>query len=175
MRMLATLGAGALFGTLMATAPAHAVDEGFYVGGSIGETTVEENVDGIDLDETDTSWKVFAGARFGLFGIEGGYVDLADVSDNGADAEVTGWDLFGTVNVGAGPVTVFGKAGAIAWDADVEVLGVSAGDDGTDLAYGIGASIGIMPLTAIRAEWERFDIGDLDKVDMMSLGLEVGF
>lgn len=174
MRMLTRLGAGAFFG-MLACAQAHAVLPGFYIGAAAGQTTVEEDFNGFDVDETDTSWKAYAGARFGLFGIEGGYVNLADSSSGDVDVEVTGWDLFGTVNVGAGPITAFAKAGAIAWESNVDVAGLDADDDDTDLAYGVGASFNITPLTAIRAEWERFEIGDIDQVDMMSLGVDVTF
>jgi opacity protein-like surface antigen len=182
MRKVIGLGAG-LFGTLVATTPVLAVEPGFYIGGAVGQTTVEGDFGGFDFDETDTSWKAYAGARFGLFGIEGGYVNLADSSDENVSMEATGWDLFGTLNIGAGPITVFAKAGGILWDAEAEIAGIDVDDDDTDLAYGAGVAFNITPLTAIRAEWERFEIDELadieeaniDQVDMMSLGLDVTF
>lgn len=180
MRMIVKLGAATLCGALAST-QAHAVLPGFYIGGAVGQTTVEGDFNGFDFDETDTSWKAYAGARFGLLGIEGGYVNLADSSDDDVDMEATGWDLFGTLNIGTGPITVFAKAGAIMWDAEAEVAGIDIDDDDTDLAYGVGASFNITPLTAIRAEWERFEIdeladtADIDQVDMMSLGVDITF
>lgn len=180
MRKLITLGIGSLFGAL-ACAQAHAALPGFYVGGAVGQTTVEGNFSGFSFDETDTSWKAYLGARFGLFGVEGGYVNLGDSSDSNVDMEATGWSLFGTLNAGAGPVTFFAKAGGIMWDAKATISGVRIKDDNTDFAYGVGIAFNITPLTAIRAEWERFEIdkladaANIDQVDMLSLGLDFTF
>jgi hypothetical protein len=69
-------------------------------------------------------------------------------------------------------VDIFARVGAIDWNADVEApnLGLRTSDDGTDLTYGAGAQFRLGSL-GLRAEYERFEIGNADKVDMISLGV----
>jgi opacity protein-like surface antigen len=152
---------------------------GIYAGASVGQTTIQEEFNGFDFDETETGWKLFAGTRFGLFGVEGGYVNFGDASaeilGTDIDVGVDGFDLFGTANLNLGPATLFAKLGGIAWNTDVDVGGISGDEDGTDLAYGVGASFNIAPATAVRAEYERFELGGIDDLDMLSAGFEFTF
>ena len=180
------LGAMALPATALA-----GTESGLYVGGSVGQASVGDiDIDGgegfgnIDFDGDETGYKLFVGYNFGVIplidlAIEGGYRDLGkpDETIEGVNLEVdaTGFDLFGLVGVNLGPVGIFAKAGAIMWDADVtaSLAGIgseSAGDDGTDLAYGIGARLKFGSLE-VRAEYEMFDIDAADDVDFLSAGV----
>jgi hypothetical protein len=160
-------------------------DSGFYLGGSVGDATLaiaaagEEIGDIFEFDESDFAWKAFAGYKFDLpvikLGIEGGYVDLGNpeavLLDSEVGLAVTGWDAFGTAGFGLGPVELFGKIGVVSWDAKATLDGIGeGGDDGTDAAYGIGLSVGFSSLE-IRAEYEVFDISDVDDLYMLSAGL----
>ena len=155
-------------------------DSGFYVGGSVGSATVSAELeDSFDFDENDFAWKAFGGYNFDLavidLGIEGGYVDMGGPSATflGEDVNValTGWDVFGLAGLQLGPIGVFAKAGYFKWDADVRVSGSDAGgDDGNDLAYGIGAKFGIGSID-IRGEYEYFDVDGSNDVYMLSVGL----
>jgi hypothetical protein len=108
------------------------------------------------------------------FAIEANYVDLGTASDTIAgvnvDVDTKGIDAFGVLFLPLPVVDVFLKAGFISWDLDADVAGLgSVSDDGTDLAYGVGAGIGFGNF-GVRAEYERFEIEDTDTVDMISLG-----
>ena len=82
--------------------------------------------------------------------------------------DANGFDLFGLVGVNLGPVGLFAKAGLVQWDADASVNGQDvASDDGTDPAYGIGARLKFGSLEA-RAEYEYFDIDNVDDVSLLS-------
>jgi hypothetical protein len=184
-RSLAALFAAsllALSGTAMA-------DSGFYVGGSVGNTTLKVNFDDpvgpgeFVFDENDFSWKAFAGFQFDLpvinLGVEGGYRDLGGPSATfAAEAygiDVTSWDVFGVAGFDLGPVNVFGKLGFVAWEADLTVAGINAGsEDDTDTAYGIGASFNLGSLQ-LRAEYEMFDISDVEDLYMLSAGFVYKF
>jgi len=169
----------------------HAADSGFYVGGSIGQGTIElEPISDIEFDETDTAWKVLAGFNFDLplldLGIEGGYVDLGapSVGDSRAmiELEATGFSAFGLAGFGIGPVDLFAKAGFVAWDLEGRLSGtdvppefqLTESDSDTDLAYGVGARFNLGKL-GIRAEYERFEIADVDAVYMASVGITFSF
>jgi outer membrane immunogenic protein len=177
-------GAGAilLVAALLLMSAESRADSGFYVGGSVGSAGVEIDTGDPNIpanfDEDDFAWKAFAGYNFDLpvlnLGIEGGYVNLgqpsADLGGVLVEVETTGFDVFGVLGFDLGPVGIFGKVGAISWDADFSIDGLSGSDDGTDPAYGIGAKFGLGSL-AFRLEYELFDIEDAEDVAMISAGL----
>jgi hypothetical protein len=157
-------------------------ETGFYAGGSIGQSTIEADVDLGSFDDDDTAWKLFGGWNFGWLpfldvGIEGSYRDFGEPSDGflgqKLSIEATSWDLFGYAGLKFGPFGVFGKLGNSWWDADAKLntdLGsVSDNDSGNDPAWGLGARFQVWSLQ-FRAEYEEFDIGDTDDVSMWSLG-----
>lgn len=130
------------------------------------------------FDDSDFGWKVFGGYKFfEYFAIELAYVDLGEVSfDATSDGSGSIYDpgpVTGTVTA-SGPVAsavaiipagerfeFLIKAGFMAWTADVSVSNTAFGtadtdDDGTDLAYGVGAQFLFNDRFAVRGEWERF-------------------
>lgn len=159
-------------------------DGGWYLGAGAGLTSLELDVPGSDgnvfgFDEDDTAWKVYGGYVVDLplidLGVEGGYVDFGNPSalfpGFRAEAQVTGVNVWGIAGVDVGPVGLFGKLGAIAWDLDGQTTGSvdqSFGDSGADLGYGLGAKFMLFSLE-VRAEYERYKIAD--NVDMLSLGV----
>jgi hypothetical protein len=182
------LAAGALAAALLLSVPAMA-DSGFYMGGSVGNTTLEANfqdpIGGGDFlfDENDFSWKAFGGFNFDLpginLGVEGGYRSLGGPSAMFATGaygiDITAWDAFGVAGFDIGPVAVFGKLGIISWDADVTIAGVDAGsEDDQDTAYGIGASFNLGSLQ-LRAEYEMFGVSDIEDLYMLSAGFVYTF
>lgn len=168
--------------SLMAT-PALAVDNGIYIGASVGQAGVdlEDDIEGIaiDYDADSTGFKAIVGWRFlDWLAVEGNWVDLGSGDDevqgekfeigvSGPSLSVVGfWPI--------GPVDLFGRVGAVNWEAELEDVtsGEDFTEDGTDLTYGVGAQFRVWGLS-IRAEYERFE-ADLAKettVDMVSLGL----
>ena len=165
----------------MSTGPALAADNGFYLGASVGQSGVsfDETIAGENLsfDADATGFKAIAGWRFlDWLAVEGNYVDLGSGDDKVAgeriETDVDGISLSAVGFLPLGPVDLFARVGAINWNADIDApnLDVRASDDGTDLAYGVGAQFRVWSLS-LRAEYERFDISDADTVDMVSLGV----
>jgi len=175
--------------SLLAISGTAIADTGFYFGGSVGDTTLEAEFDDpigdgtFTFDESDFSWKAFGGVNFDLpvvqLGIEAGYVDLGGPSVTFAAEEygvdVTAWDAFGVAGFNLGPVKLFGKLGVVSWDAEATIAGFEAGsDDGTDTAYGVGAALELGSFQ-IRAEYEAFDISDIEDLYMLSAGFVFTF
>lgn len=164
------------------TVTAHA---GLFVGASVGNSSVNQKDTGADFSGSDTGSKIFAGFTFfKFFALEASYADLGTPTDeisSGTDAKLdtTGWDVYA---VGILPIgkhfELFAKAGVIVWDAEATYEGAINGkttEDGNDPAYGAGLAIVFMKHFAVRAEYERFDISDLDKVELVSAGVEFRF
>ena len=70
-----------------------------------------------------------------------------------------------------GPVDLFAKAGVVIVGHQGQRIRL---DDGTDLAYGVGAQFRFLSL-GFRAEYEIFDIEDLDDANMLSVGVTYTF
>ncbi|MCF6283422.1 MAG: porin family protein [Candidatus Polarisedimenticolaceae bacterium] len=170
---------------VLLNAPAFA---GGYVGLSIGQSSYEEDLSSIgssDFEGTDSAYKVFAGYRLSpSVAIEGIYADYGEPEDTilGLDAsvEIKG---FGAYIVGIAPLNadleVFGKVGMFSWDATANVSdGVSSAsvdDDGTDIAYGVGATYSINDHVGIRAEWEAINVDSDADLSMWTVGAEYRF
>ena len=161
-------------------------DSGFYVGGSLGTAGTEVSTDDVDLDDDASAYKIFAGYNFGLvpmidLAVEGSYVDFGEVSTDVADGKLeassSAWDVFGLVGANFGPVGIFGKVGMVSWETDINYRDLeddlSAKEDGSDPAYGIGAKFQFSSF-AVRAEYEMFDAGDAD-LNMISVGAAITF
>jgi len=185
--MTSKLGTRILACGLLVAAPLGAVqaaDTGPYLGGSIGTAVIEVDVGGFGptppvFDENDFGWKVLAGYNFGVLplvdlGVEGGYVNFGNPSTEligvPVSLEADGWNVFGVVGVDLGPLGVFGKVGYLSWDVQGVVDTLSAEDDGSDFAYGIGARFNLSNLE-IRGEYELYDIDDTEDVSMWSVGI----
>jgi outer membrane immunogenic protein len=170
---------------------ANAADSGIYIGGSVGQATLELPSDpDFDFNENDTAWKLLAGYNWDLgtfdIGVEAGYVYFGEPGIGDATAalefEAGGFNAFGLAGIEIGPVDLYAKAGIIAWDVEARISGnqvppefqFSDTETGTDFAYGIGASWNLGKL-GIRAEYEGYDIPDTDSVYMWSLGLVYRF
>jgi OOP family OmpA-OmpF porin len=175
------LSAGVALTLGLCCQPVFSADNGIYLGASVGESgvSIDDDIAGenFSFDASSTGYKAIAGWRFlNWLAVEGNYLDLGSGDDRVAGEKIeTGIDGISLSAVGflpIGPVDIFARVGAIDWNADVEApnLGLRTSDDGTDLTYGAGAQFRLGSL-GLRAEYERFEIGNADKVDMISLGV----
>lgn len=156
--------------------PAAYADSGFYIGGSLGDASVE--VDDFGFDENDSASKIFGGFIFDMpvvdFAVEAAYVDLGSPSGtvfgDSFDLDVKAISAFGVAGLDYGLFGFFAKAGLVAWDTDIAVAGLQGSDSGSDPAYGLGFRLTFSSVE-VRTEYEVFDISDIDSVDMLSLGV----
>jgi OOP family OmpA-OmpF porin len=176
-----------LFAVLMLGMCAATAHAGIFVGASAGQSGIADQDSSLSTDysESDTSTKVFGGFRvMKFFAIEGSYVDLGSPSGDaggGVDAKVSasGWDAMA---VGLLPLgkhfEIFAKAGLIYWSTDVKLSGAATGSDsnsGTDGMFGAGFAIVFGKHIAARLEYEKFNVSDIDTVDLTSAGIDFRF
>lgn len=170
-----------LSGALAGLAPEAAAETGLYVGGGIGNSTLQIDVadptfeDVARIDENDFAWKVFGGFNFDVpfidLGVEVGYMDLGEATTDALGSaigvEATGITAYGVAAIDPGPLSLFAKAGVVNWDATVFGPDFSFDEDGTDPAVGVGAAVGLGPVQ-VRGEFEYFDVDDLDDTYLFS-------
>jgi OOP family OmpA-OmpF porin len=161
--------------------PAVAADNGFYLGASVGQANLKiddltnNTFENDDFDADDMAFKLIAGIRpLDWLGVEAAYVNFGEPEDTvlgqKLKADGDGISAFAVGFLATGPVDLFAKVGLISWDSKISG---SFDDDGTDLAYGAGAQFRVLGLS-IRAEYEKFDISDVD-LDMISVGATYTF
>ena len=134
---------------------AQAADTGFYVGGSLGQSTANDfNGSDIDAelfssygitsststDDSDTGWKVFAGYRFMKYlAVEGAYTDLGEFTAHStvtspsagivdSSIETDAWTIsaLGILPLGDS-FSLFGRVGVNLWSADISATGSGGG------------------------------------------------
>lgn len=167
---------------LLTPATAAAQPKG-YLGGSIGSSFYDTNLedvtgDDFKLDGEEFAWKIYGGIRGARFlAVEGGYVNFGKVQntvgDTNLESKTTGWDLFAVGNLGLGPLDAFGKAGIMWWRTDSKIEDDPFDVKGYDFTWGLGAGVRLGGL-GIRAEFERFELEGKDKIMMLSAGIFLG-
>ncbi|MBF6023129.1 outer membrane beta-barrel protein [Lysobacter niastensis] len=155
--LAAVLGASAL--------SAQAADKGFYAGAGVGQSFVDEQA----YDDEDTAFSVFGGYQFNrYFGLEAGYADFGKIEPQGAGRALEADSAYLTA-VGTLPITekfsAYAKAGFHAWNLDDAIPGLTGTNDdsGTDPTYGVGVQYRLTDQVALRGEYSRFEIEDLDQ------------
>ena len=157
--------------------------DGFYLGAGAGVATFREELDTQTFDSDDVAVRAFAGWRFDLvpiidLAVEAAYTDFGRPSKTVAGQEVEfklrGSSLAGLLIVPIGPLDLYGKGGVIAWKSDRSASGATTSRSGTDPFYGLGVGFYLWKI-GLRAEYERFQIKDTDRVEMFSVNALIQF
>jgi hypothetical protein len=166
------IAAAALLGLLVPQLHA----EGLYLGAAIGQAGIKDNINTETFDSNDAAYKAFIGWRFKVpvvnLAVEGAYTDFGKPSQTlggqRVETKLHGPSLAGLVILPLGPIDLYGQGGAINWSSDTTIGGATTSRSGTDAFYGVGAGLNLGPF-GLRAEYERFQIKDVDRVDLLSL------
>lgn len=176
----------ALLCGLAMTGTALARDTGVYIGGSVGQSFVEndfgdiEGDDDFEFDSDDIAYRGFLGFRpIPYFAVEGGWRDFGTPDDSIADgtnveADITAWDVFGVVFLPIGPIDLFGKAGVGFWDAEFSGRNFNVDETGEDFMWGGGIGLRLGRF-GTRVEWEQLETDFPDTLGVLSLGFTVMF
>jgi opacity protein-like surface antigen len=189
--MKKALLAGALVAATMSTAALADNPTGFYVGGGFGRFNLDIDSpadfgNGINaaVDDNDNSYKILAGYRFAPFiALEAAYVNLGEPGDAISSAGSNGRyslkaDGFAPAVIGTipvGPLELSGKLGYYYYDVDVRTnlnTGGSqfvTGHSRNDFFYGAGLGITFIDHLNVKVEYERLDLENYDKSDVVWL------
>jgi OmpA-OmpF porin, OOP family len=165
------------------TSAAHAEDQGFYLGLSLGEATQEFSIDGDDIGEgtfdgADTAVKLLAGYEFNrYFAVEAGYADTGTQRDdlNGLDVRLSAEGfhaaLLAKLPLGRG-IAPYAKLGYVVYDSkatlSAEGDSISGSENEDDPLYGLGCEFALGRRLKLRAEYEYIDVAGSD-FDIVSL------
>ena len=170
----------------LALCPLNALaDGGVHVGASIGTANLDEEFDGLGIDDSSTSYRLIVGYKFNeYFSLEGGYHDFGDfeqdIDINGVISSVSltadGFTLGATGSVPLNDqFSLFGRAGWFFWAGDAEINNVSqATPEDSNLYLGAGISYAISDAFKVIGDWSRYDLDGVDS-DVLSVGFQFGF
>lgn len=170
--------------TLMSTATTLA-SERFYVGGSLGPSSFEEDFDGLDVETDGTAIRLLIGWHLHeQFSLEFGYQDLGDLKDDividGESVRVRlSADGFTLGAAGSLPVTdsvaLTGRVGAFFWDGDADINNFTvASPDDRNLYLSVGARYRVSERFALTADVTRYELDDAE-ADVLAIGLAYRF
>lgn len=163
--------------------------DGWYGGFGFGQSRYGDDVATTANTRTE-GWKVYSGYQFNKYlGVEGGYANLNDYTgQTGATVTNAASDAWMLAAVGAYPLTeklsVTAKLGAayVLTKSNTKVgaaTTVRSGEDSYVPNYGVGVKYALFDNMDLRAEWERFDLGNNDitktNIDLMTAGFAVKF
>jgi OOP family OmpA-OmpF porin len=180
------LPAALLFTTTVA--PVSPVMAEPYLGLGVGAAMYKADLSSFgasNLDENNTGFKFFGGYAFDkYFAVEADYYNFTEasggvqISGMPVASAMVSMDGVAAFAVATYPVyrelNLMAKLGVMRWRADLTVNSNTASNDGTNAAYGIGASFAFTKDLLATIEWEYFDT-DNPELSMFSAGFRVNF
>lgn len=165
----------ALAGLALLSLASGASAGGVYIGAGLYNASVDNKIDNLDFDDSDTTGALFLGWRpIELIGAEVGYYDFGtQESDGGTKIEGGAVTLAGLLSFELGPVGLYGKAGVADTDFDIRHASGKDNDSSTDAFGGVGATIDLLDKLYVYGEFVHFD-NDAG-VDMIGAGLRYQF
>ena len=165
--------------------PISAQAGGFFVGGSVGNANLNEDFDGLVVDDNSTSFRVFGGWRFNdYFSLEGGYHDFGDFEQvfddvGGPSTATLSADGFTLGATGSVPVSdrfaLTGRAGMFFWNGTAEINNVSqATPEDSNLYLGAGVAFDVSDRLQLTADWTRYELESAVS-GVFSIGLQYKF
>jgi opacity protein-like surface antigen len=175
------LGTCAVLALCVVSGRASAVEHGFYLGGSLGQSESGLRLGNVNYSDSDVGYKLIAGFRaIKLLAFEVNYVDLGKANSNGVEAKTKALDAFVVGFLPIPVVDIYGKLGVVSWKTDASASsgpgysGFSISHNGSDLAYGAGVQMNFGALAA-RLEWEGFDVSQSSTPSLLSIGVTYTF
>lgn len=169
-----------ILGPLQASA-----DNGFFVGANIGSASLNEDFDGLTVDDDSLSFRIVGGWRFNrYFALEGGYHDFGDferdLDIDGVPGQVKlSADGFTMAAAGSIPIgeifALQGRAGMFFWNGSAEINNVTqATPEDSNLFLGLGASVDVSDSFMLTGDWTRYELESAVS-DVYSVGFQYQF
>lgn len=166
-------------GALLAAAIPTMADSGPYIEASIGNATLNDSFDLVDVDDDSAAYRVGVGMDFGGFGIEAGYHRFGTFAEdvpNRFELDADGFYLGGNLGGDVAPnIRVFGRGGVFFYDGDsiFDEFIREARDDGY-FYFGGGAEVSVGGGLSLVGDWTRYQLEQTES-DVISIGFRLRF
>jgi len=163
--------------------------DGLYIGLGLGASTVKDEFQTSTFEADDFAYRGFVGWRFnGVpivdFAVEGAYTNFGKPSQilypstgvppENVEYALHGPSLAGLVILPLGPFDLYAKGGVLDWKLDQTVDGTTTSRSGTSGFYGVGGGFYLWKL-AFRAEYARYQVQDVDRLQTLTLDVLLQF
>lgn len=159
--------------------PVFAADPGFYVGGSVGQSST--SLDNVTLrKKSDTAFSLLGGYKISQnLAVEAQYANLGKVTTATGNADIAAIAATAVVAV---PLytdfSFYGKLGFARTSFKYASNGISV--NRTTATFGLGGQFKIDPNLGVRLGWDRYAVGDAIAVtegnsDLISVGVVYKF
>ncbi|MGB5630713.1 MAG: porin family protein [Woeseiaceae bacterium] len=170
---------------ILVAGPLNAYAGDLYLGASIGNATLNEDFDGLNVDDNSTAFRVVVGWRLNdYFSVEGGYHDFGNFEqsfDDGSGPMTAKLSADGFLLGATGRVPVSdrfaltARAGMFFWNGTAEVNNVSqATPEDSNLYLGVGVSFDLGKSLQLTADWTRYELESAAS-GVFSVGLQYRF
>ncbi|HEX5140883.1 MAG TPA: outer membrane beta-barrel protein [Dehalococcoidia bacterium] len=166
--------------------PAVAAD-GLYLGIGAGASSVKDDFQGSTFQADDVAYRAFAGWRFDEIpiidlAVEAAYTNFGKPSQvlypstgvQDVEYALHGPSLAGLVILPLGPFDLYAKGGVLDWNLDQTANGATSTRTGTSGFYGVGGAFYLWKL-AFRLEYDRYQVKDVDHLQMLTLDVLLQF
>ena len=154
--------------------------QGFYAGGALGFTNIEDSEDGVTYSDTPLGFRLVAGYDINEnFGVEGAYVTSGTANDTidsiEVEAELSGFviSFLGHLPINE-QLNVFGKLGYYTGETDVSAFGITVSEDADGVTAGAGLRYDFANNLTLRGDLDWYD-SDLDTLWTVGVGLQFRF
>lgn len=156
--------------------------DGPFVDVSLGNASLDDDFDGLNIDENTTALRLIVGWRFNdYFALEAGYRDFGDFEEtldiDGVPADVSlSADGFVFGARGTLPLSdrfaLQARLGSFFWNGSAQINAVSvATPEDSNLFLGAGLRVGVTEKFFVAGDWTRYELEDT-KSDVFSLGVQ---
>lgn len=155
-------------------APVSALAQGWYAGGGIGDTELE------DWGSSETSYKLYGGYRLSeRLALELSYTDYGDFNEGQVRADA---DALAVTAVGMLPLNqqwgLFARGGVARTSTDVRFRSYHDSDEDFTFVVALGVSWLVAPQVELRAEYELLDevsFGDAEDSNIETIGIGAAY
>jgi hypothetical protein len=165
-----------ILGLLLLPAGATLAQEtGFYVGGDVGTSTEHFQDYDFGANSDNSGYKVAAGFRpLSVLAGELDYVGFGRASSGINYVDTWGVSASALAFLPIPIVDVYGRVGVMDWRTSASAPDYSFHRTGSDFTYGVGAG-GHWGNFGARAEYERFQVGGANTMQLLTLGVTYTF
>jgi hypothetical protein len=165
--------------------PINAYAGEFYLAAGVGNATLDDDFDGLRVNDNSTAIRITAGWSFNdYFSLEGGYNDFGDFEQSFADVSgpstarlsADGFIMGATGSIPVGErFALTGRAGMFFWNGSAEVNNVSqATPEDSNLYLGAGVSFDLSKSFQLTGDWTRYELESAAS-SVFSLGFQYRF
>jgi hypothetical protein len=158
----------------------------FFIGAGLGQSSARNTLQATTFDADDTGWEAHFGYRLSPYVFfEGSYVDFGSFQQTAQlsefDVDVQAAALWAAGNIPFADIVHFYVKLGVAYTQADSVVTPPLGDperstdSDTNIAWGIGFAVDLGKIVTIRAEFDSYQVDDIQSLEFLWIGAQINF